>query len=140
LAFLMEIREREGRVRRGAAAVTVICCGLARRRFGFDLGLPFVVVKYGGSILWGAMVYLLLAAAGRGGSARVAVLALFVAVAVELSRLLQTPWLDAFRLTTAGALLLGRVFSLWNMLAYGTGICTAFLLDLTVLSRSRRPA
>jgi Protein of unknown function (DUF2809) len=34
----------------------------------------------------------------------------------------HTTWLDDFRLTTLGALLLGRVYSLWNMLAYAAGI------------------
>ncbi len=41
-----------------------------------------------------------------------------VAICVETVPATITHWLDAFRLTTAGALLLGRVFSLWNILAY----------------------
>ena len=45
-----------------AGAMTVVVCGLCLRAFGYDVGLPFVAVKYGGSVLWGAMVYLLLAA------------------------------------------------------------------------------
>jgi hypothetical protein len=48
---------------------------------------------------------------------------------VELFRLVHAPWLDAFRLTTAGALLLGRVFSPWDVLAYGVGIALGMLLD-----------
>jgi hypothetical protein len=43
--------------------------------------------------------------------------------------LVHTPWLDAFRLTLAGALLLGRIFSPWDMLAYGVGIVLGMLLD-----------
>jgi hypothetical protein len=43
--------------------------------------------------------------------------------------LIHAPWLDAFRLTLPGALLLGRIFSLWNMLAYGVGIMFAVGLD-----------
>jgi hypothetical protein len=38
-------------------------------------------------------------------------------------------WLDAFRLTLPGGLLLGRIFSAWNMLAYGVGIIFAVGLD-----------
>jgi hypothetical protein len=38
-------------------------------------------------------------------------------------------WLDAFRLTLAGALLLGRIFSPWDMVAYGAGIILGLLLD-----------
>jgi hypothetical protein len=66
-----------------------------------------------------------------------------IAVCVELFRLAHAPWLDAFRLTTAGALLLGRVFSPWNMLAYGVGIILAMLLDrlgASVFTNSRPAA
>lgn len=117
-------------VRRLAAVLLVILLGLTLRRFGYAIDLPFIVVKYGGSALWGAMVYLLLALlVARSRPAIIAVMALFLAIAVELFRLYHTPWLDAFRLTTAGALLLGRVFSLWNMLAYAIGIAAACACD-----------
>lgn len=52
-----------------------------------------------------------------------------IAIAVELVRLIHTPELDGFRDTLAGALLLGKVFSPWNMLAYSFGIGLAALLD-----------
>jgi hypothetical protein len=52
-----------------------------------------------------------------------------IAIGVELFRLIHAPWLDAFRLTLPGALLLGRIFSPWNMLAYGVGIALAMGLD-----------
>ncbi len=114
------------RIRLLAAAVAVIVCGLCLRAFGYDVGLPFVAVKYGGSVLWGAMVYLLLAAVfpsrWHGYEVHIAVL---VVVIVELIRLVHFPALDAFRATTAGALLLGRVFSLWNIVCYVVGIAAA---------------
>jgi hypothetical protein len=101
----------------------VIACGLALRGFGPSLGLPLPIVKYGGSILWGTMVFLMVAIVARDQPRRnVALIAMAIAVCVELFRLVHTPWLDEFRLTLAGALLLGRVFSLWNMVAYGAGI------------------
>ncbi|MBX4971826.1 ribosomal maturation YjgA family protein [Rhizobium binae] len=116
--------------RRLAALLLVIVLGLAIRRFGYPLDLPFVIIKYGGSALWGAMVYLLLALGiARQQPVATAVMALIVAVCVELFRLYHTPWLDAFRLTAAGALLLGRIFSLWNILAYAMGIAAACLFD-----------
>jgi Protein of unknown function (DUF2809) len=59
----------------------------------------------------------------------VALIAASIAVCVELFRLVHAPWLDAFRLTLAGALLLGRIFSAWDILAYGTGILLAMPLD-----------
>lgn len=120
------------------ALLLTIASGLALRRFGYAANLPFAVVKYGGSILWGAMVYWLLATIFVSSRPfRIAAVALIVAVAVELFRLWHTPTLDAFRLTTAGALLLGRVFSLWNIAAYATGIAAALALD-RILSASKR--
>jgi hypothetical protein len=120
------------------ALLLTIASGLALRRFGYAANLPFAVVKYGGSILWGAMVYWLLATIFVSSRPfRIAAVALILAVAVELFRLWHTPTLDAFRLTTAGALLLGRVFSLWNIAAYATGIAAALALD-RILSASKR--
>lgn len=109
-----------------AATCGAILAGLVLRRFGYDIGLPFVVVKYGGSILWGSMVFLVVASLlpCRNGRAAI-VVACIVAIAVELTRLVHFPALDAFRATTAGALLLGRVFSLWNIACYLAGIGAA---------------
>ncbi|MBB3310674.1 hypothetical protein FHT78_002418 [Rhizobium sp. BK196] len=114
--------------------IVIIVLGLALRRFGYAIDLPFFIVKYGGSLLWGSMVYFLLAFAVGGLSARIrpagiAIIAFAIAICVELFRLYHTPWLDAFRLTTAGALLLGRIFSLWNIVAYAFGIAAACALD-----------
>jgi hypothetical protein len=115
---------------RACLCLSIIVSGLAVRRFGLGLGLPTSVVKYGGSVLWGTMVFFLVAMAASSLSRRnVALISVVIAVGVELFRLVHAPWLDAFRLTTAGALLLGRVFSPWNMLAYGAGIVLAMWLD-----------
>jgi uncharacterized Ntn-hydrolase superfamily protein len=52
-------------------------------------------VKYGGSLLWGTMVFFLVAIAAAGWSRRtVASIALAIAVCVELFRLVHTPWLE----------------------------------------------
>ncbi|WP_434712773.1 DUF2809 domain-containing protein [Rhizobium sp. YTUHZ045] len=126
---MREAHSRAQLLRLGAVLV-VIAAGLALRRFGYAVDLPFVVVKYGGSALWGAMVYLLVALVlGKSPRAVIAVMALFMAIAVEFFRLYHTPWLDAFRLTTAGALLLGRIFSLWNIVAYAIGIAVVCAFD-----------
>jgi hypothetical protein len=115
---------------RGALALAVIACGLSLRWYGFPLGLPAFVVKYGGSLLWATMVFVLagvlLPLISRS---QLAAIAMAIAVVVELSRLIHTPWLDAFRLTTAGALLLGRIFSLWNVAAYAIGILLGLWID-----------
>lgn len=136
---MVAAKQNGRRVRELFAAVLVIIAGLALRRFGYDLHLPFSVVKYGGSVLWGAMVYFLLACVfARVKSSRIAAIALIAAVCVELFRLIHAPWLDDFRLTTAGALLLGRVFSLWNIVAYAAGIAGACALDALMSGRVMR--
>jgi hypothetical protein len=96
-------------------------------------------VKYGGSLLWAAMVFFLVAlAASSLKRPGIALIAASIAIGVELFRLVHAPWLDAFRLTIAGALLLGRVFSPWNMLAYAIGIVLAMLLDRFAISAFTR--
>ncbi|QWG22479.1 DUF2809 domain-containing protein [Bradyrhizobium sediminis] len=117
-------------VARAGLCLSVIVCGLALRGFGLGLGLPALVVKYGGSTLWGTMVFLLVAMAAPNLSRpRIALVSAVIAIGVELFRLVHFPWLDAFRLTLPGALLLGRIFSTWNMLAYGVGIGLGVMLD-----------
>jgi hypothetical protein len=131
-------------IARAWLCLSIIVCGLALRRYGLSLGLPPSIVKYGGSILWGTMVFFLVAIAASSLSRRsIASIAALVAVGAELFRLVHTPWLDAFRLTLAGALLLGRVFSLWNTLAYGVGILLGMLLDrfaVSVFARAKLSA
>lgn len=109
------------------AAILTIALGITLRRYGYDLSLPFLIVKYGGSLLWGSMVYFIVAALSFRLSSRISTaMAFAIAVLVELFRLYHNVWLDEFRLTTAGALLIGRVFSVWNIIAYGCGIVLAY--------------
>ena len=118
---------------RAALALAVIVAGLSLRGYGFPLGLPAFVVKYGGSLLWATMVFLLVGAlAPRLSRTQIAAIAAAIAIVVEFSRLVHTPWLDAFRPTTAGALLMGRIFSLWNLVAYLIGIVAGVWLDSRV--------
>jgi hypothetical protein len=115
---------------RAGLALAVIACGLSLRWYGFPLGLPAFVVKYGGSLLWATMVFLLVGVLlPRLSWTQIATIAMAIAVVVEFSRLVHTPWLDAFRLTTAGALLLGRIFSPWNLAAYAIGIAFGVWID-----------
>lgn len=124
---------------RAGLCLSILLAGLTLRGFGPGAGLPSFFVKYGGSLLWGAMVFFLVGMAGsRLARWRIALVSAAIAVAVELFRLVHAPWLDAFRLTLPGALLLGRIFSPWNMLAYGAGIVLGALLDRRALQQTRR--
>ncbi len=123
-----------------AYAIVIACvvlAGLTCRYAG--TGIPWMFVKYGGSILWGAMVYFIVGfLVPEAAFSRKAVGAAIIAALVELFRLYHTPWLDVFRVTLPGQLLLGRHFSLWDILAYWTGIALAVLGDKA--ARIRRSA
>lgn len=121
---------RRRRWRALAATLAVVLTGLALRRYGPGLGLPFELTKYGGSVLWSAMVYgVLTILAPTAPRSRIACIAIASATLVESSRLFHASALDHFRLTAAGALLLGRVFSAWNVVAYSVGIAAAWMID-----------
>lgn len=93
------------------------------------------MAKYAGSTLWGALVYAALRTMQpRARIAGAATAAAVVAAAVEGLRLYHQPALDAFRLTLAGKLLLGRFFSAWDWVAYVAGIVALALAD----ARARR--
>ena len=103
------------------------------------VGLPFALVKYGGSFLWAAMIYWIVSALRPHWSiATSAWTAATVSTAVELFKLVHLPMLDAFRLTLPGALFLGRVFALWDLLAYAAAIALAALAD-RALRRDQPP-
>lgn len=118
------------RLRYLLAAALAVIVGASLRLFGYGSGLPYFLVKYGGSVIWGAMVFFVVAfVLGRRDVRLLALVAVVVAVASEFFRLYHTPDLDAFRLTLAGQLLLGRIFSWWNILAYAAGIGLAAFFE-----------
>jgi len=93
-------------------------------------GLTAPVVKYGGSVAVGNHWCFLLAIPLTGTAARADRHRRFVPRHRRRAAPAGPyPGARRFRLTTAGALLLGRVFSLWNMVAYGGGIAWALALD-----------
>lgn len=129
------------RLRRLGMAFAIIACGVALRLGGYEIGLPYFLVKYGGSTLWGAMVFFIIAMLlPRQPIGRLTLLALVIAALTELTRLYHTAWLDEFRLTLAGALLLGRIFSWWNIVAYGLGIALAAFIEARRLTLPGQPS
>ncbi len=98
------------------------------------LGLPAFVVKYGGSTMWALMIYWVVAVVRlRWSVGRVVVVAGVVATAVEFLKLYRVGWLDAFRLTLPGILLLGRYFSVWDILAYWVAIWVGAAVDAGIV-------
>lgn len=123
-----------------AVATVLVPVGIAWRMA--PLQLPWFWYKYGGSALWAAMVYWLTAAIWpKGRPLAVAAIAAAVAAGVEFSRLVHTPGLDAFRLTLAGKLILGRIFALRNVIAYWLAVAAAAGVDARWLKRPKsKPA
>jgi hypothetical protein len=111
-----------------ALLLITIPIGLAVRFL--PLGLPWFLYKYLGSILWAVALYWFLAALlPRLRPPALAPLAIIIATVLELSRLVPFALLDAFRLTFAGQILLGRYFSVKNIVAYILAIALAATLD-----------
>src|SRR5437764_5116211 len=86
--------------------VLLIAVGLMSR--APVLALPHVVAKYGGSIVWGGMMYFGLASLfPRLPVLTLAIVTGAVAAAIEFSQLWHVGWLDEFRRTAFGVLLIG---------------------------------
>lgn len=58
--------------------------------------------------------------------------------AIEFTQLYHAPWLDAIRSNFLGALLLGRGFSMEDLMAYAAGGAIAGILDAFSLRAPRR--
>jgi hypothetical protein len=111
----------------------IIPIGLAVRLL--PLGLPWFLYKYLGSTLWAAALYWFLAAVlPRLRPIAVATLAITIATLLEFSRLLPIAPIDAFRLTFAGKILLGRYFSVKNIAAYLLAIAVTTALDNSLVA------
>jgi Protein of unknown function (DUF2809) len=111
-----------------ALLLITIPIGLAVRFL--PLGLPWFLYKYLGSILWAVALYWFLAALlPKLRPPALATLAIVIATLLELSRLIPIAPIDAFRLTFAGKILLGRFFSIKNIVAYVLAIALTANLD-----------
>jgi hypothetical protein len=135
-------------MRRSITSLTLLLItipiGLAVRLL--PLGLPWFLYKYLGSVLWAVALYWFLAALLPKLRPRtLAALAIVIATLLELSRLIPIAPIDAFRLTFAGKILLGRYFSIKNIAAYILAIAFTAILDNSLIapestnSHSRSP-
>jgi hypothetical protein len=124
------------RLRRGSLLLLLVFItvggGLASRRD--PSVLPGFVAAYAGDTLWATTVFWLLALVFRRAPTRsLAIAALSIAVAVEISQLYHAPWIDALRANAVGALVLGYGF-LWSDLAcYAAGVALAAAIDAAIV-------
>lgn len=113
-----------------------IVLGLATRRY--PAAFPALVATYGGDALWAAMVLWLLALVRRTATTpSLAMGALAIAYAVEVSQLYRAEWIDAVRATRVGALLLGQGFVWSDLVSYAVGVVLAAGLDAVLVRRMR---
>jgi len=116
------------RLRSIAFGLAIVALGLGVRFV--HVGLPWVVMKYGGSMLWAVMIFWIVSAlVPQWPLVRIAFLSGTVATMVEVFNLYRSPGMDAFRLTVAGKLMLGRVFSGWDIAAYWVAIAAGVALE-----------
>ena len=91
--------------------ILLIAFGLGSRRLG---GSPGWITLYVGDVAWGALFFgLFCAVRPTLSTARAWLAAVITTELIEFSQLYHSPWLDAFRATRAGGLLLGHLF-LWS--------------------------
>jgi len=111
--------------------VSTMALGITVRFAHADL--PIGVSKYGGSALWAILVYWLVSAIVAGPRIVTPAAATAVLTAgVEAFKLFHAQGLDAFRLTLAGKLFLGRVFSVWDIGVYWLAIAAAAWIDNSI--------
>ncbi|MGA8938685.1 MAG: DUF2809 domain-containing protein [Acidobacteriaceae bacterium] len=121
----------------GMLLLVTIPVGLAWRMV--PMGLSPFFFKYGGSVLWAMALYWLAAMLmPRMSNGRLATICAAAAAALEFSRLWHLAALDAFRVTLAGRMLLGRYFAFKNIAAYWVAIGFAALVDQWMVRRARR--
>lgn len=114
--------------------VATVLLGLATRRF--PVAFPDVIARFGGDVLWAVMVFWLVALVRPGASTyRLALSALAIAFAVELSQVYRAPWIDAVRAARAGALVLGQGFQWSDLVSYAFGVVLAAGLDARMWRR-----
>jgi hypothetical protein len=89
-------------------------------------------------MLWALMIYWVISTVFFSWRILYAfVLSGALASAVEFFKLYHSATVDAFRLTLPGILLLGRFFSIWDIVAYWVAIALGAILD-TAMRRKER--
>lgn len=122
------LRQARNRPLLGAILILVILLGLGSRKFGEVI--PDFLAIHAGDALWTVAVYLTLALACPKWSAlKLALLAFAISLGVEMSQLVDLPWLQAIRETLPGRLLLGSGFLWGDLVRYAVGTIVATLTD-----------
>jgi len=129
MSFLHDL-SRAARRRLACLALLLLLIPLGLICRFVPIGLPPLIVKYGGSFLWAATVYWFIAFfLAHQKPLALGLIALFVTTAVEFLKQVQSAHLDLFRDTFFGKVLLGRHFSYTDIAVYWLSIACAVWLD-----------
>jgi hypothetical protein len=124
------------RIRYLLLCIATIAAGLAIHLGG--AALPVAVRDIAGDALWAAMIFWMAAVIAPAAQRRWLMLAaIAISFAVELSQLVRADWLETWRSTTLGHLILGSDFDARDLLAYSVGVVAAALLDLFLMRHHR---
>jgi Protein of unknown function (DUF2809) len=103
--------------------------GIGSRRYAHIL--PSFLTAYAGDTSWALAAFLGMGLLlPRASTGTIALLAMILSVAVELSQLYHSPWIDAIRQTTLGGLILGFGFLWSDLVCYALGVGLGTLLEL----------
>jgi hypothetical protein len=109
------------------AVVTLIIALIVRNMWAY---LPNFINIWIGDYLWAVMLFWACSALFLHLDRKKVTIALVVFCwFVEASQAFHTPWLDAFRDTTFGGLLLGHGFLWSDIFAYTAGVVSTYLFD-----------
>jgi hypothetical protein len=103
--------------------IAVIAAGLLSRSPEAGAFLPAFVRTYAGDALWALMVFLGLGLMfPRARTGALALAAVGIAFAVEISQLYEADWINGIRATRIGGLVLGRGWVTTDLICYSVGV------------------
>lgn len=118
------------------AVFAAMALGLGSRVFA-DV-LPVFVAEHFGDALWACMIYFGFRTFFTHKTISFALwCSLAFCFAIEGSQLYQADWIRFLRETTFGALVLGKGFSVADLMRYTAGITVSSLIDLTSLAKRK---
>ncbi len=128
-------RTRKPLIQIASIALSAIL-GIGSRRYAH--ALPGFIAAYAGDMLWALAAFLGVGLVlPRASTRTVALLAMGLSVAVELSQLYHASWIDSIRHTPLGGLILGFGF-LWSDLAcYAAGVGLGVIIEMLLRCRCR---
>ncbi|MEM9534577.1 MAG: DUF2809 domain-containing protein [Cyanobacteria bacterium P01_E01_bin.45] len=131
------IRTSVRRKRLAYLALAAIAVGLGLLSRSDWVPLPRFVATYSGDTIWAMMVFFLMGVlAPRQRTLNVAIAALLFSFGIEFLQFYHSPWIEAIRNTTLGALVLGFGFKASDLVCYTVGIAVGAAIDIVVLNKT----